>query len=306
MKSLNFLLISLCWMVSIAHAKSVVRFSSQLEISHQAQYSLLDIVEVSKPTPALLKKLWQTSIPSSWTLGPRWSLSSQQVLKLLKTSKLSQKGVEFIVPTEVSPKKSADILSREHLRRVITYINQAQCQSCEFKVEFHNIPKVLLTDWEWDPFAAPFRGSFTTMIRMPDTKWSGWLTGVVRWKSSVPVLRRTASYQQTLQENDLVMTEKDVTFQTDFLSEIKDVAGQDAARTLSAGQVLVSADLKKKAMVRRGQVVKTIVGESDYEIALMAMAEETGSQGDLVKIKNMESKKILTAVVIDQGVVRLQ
>ena len=164
----------------------------------------------------------------------------------------------------------------------------------------------MLSEWEWDPFTVNFRGSFTALIKMPDTRWSGWLTGAVKWKGPVLSTKRTISFQEKIQESDLEEVEKDITYTKDVITDKSEAVGQMAARTLSPATMLTRTELRKEPLIKKGQVVKALIGEVDFEISIMTVAEETGFAGDLIKIKNMDSAKLLSAVIVDRGVVRVQ
>lgn len=286
--------------------KTVIRFPESLEVSHQMQYRLLDLVEIENPTESVVKQLWSLEVPSRWTQGSRFVLSEQQIMQVLRNKSFNKKNVEIIVSENVKPKKSEEILSKEHLSRVISTVNKSICGNCEFKVEFHNIPKVLLTEWEWDPFSTLFRGSFTTLIRMPDTRWSGWLTGSVKWQGPVLEVKKNFTYGQKITPDDLRISNKDITYQKDFLSNPEEVAGRVTTRSLGPGSALRVADFRKEEAVKRGQIVKTILGENDFEISISTMAEDTGTVGDRIRVKNLETQKLLSGEIVDNGVVRVQ
>jgi hypothetical protein len=116
-----------------AAGKTVIRFPTEPEVSHQAQYSLLDLVEVENPKEAILRQLSRAQIPTRWTQGSRWSLSSDQLLSVLRQGRVSGRGVEIFLPRSTQPRKSREILSAPHLKRVITLIAKAECKACEFK-----------------------------------------------------------------------------------------------------------------------------------------------------------------------------
>ncbi|MBL7669325.1 MAG: flagellar basal body P-ring formation protein FlgA [Bdellovibrionaceae bacterium] len=309
----NFFLIAFLVVpkTSLAASKTVIRFPIEPEISHQAQYSLLDLVEVENPKEGILRQLSRAQIPARWTQGSRWSLSADQILSVLRQNRLSQRGVEILLPQMTQPRKSREILSAPHLKRVITLIAKAECKACEFKIDLHNIPKVLLSDWEWDPFSVKFRGSFTTLIKMPDSRWTGWLTGFVRWKSPVLITQKNISYQEKIQSNDVIESLRDITYSKDLITDPNEVIGLVAARAISPSTALSRGDLRKEPLVKRGQVVKTIMGrlqpdDSDFEVSVVAVAEENGVLGDVITVKNADSQKLLSATVIDHGVVRIK
>jgi flagella basal body P-ring formation protein FlgA len=65
-------------------------------------------------------------------------------------------------------------------------------------------------------------------------------------------------------------------------------------------------DLKREPAAQKGQMVQALIGTEEYEISASMLAEENGFVGDTVKVKNTETKKILSAVVVAKGLVKIQ
>jgi flagella basal body P-ring formation protein FlgA len=72
------------------------------------------------------------------------------------------------------------------------------------------------------------------------------------------------------------------------------------------GRAVFPSDLKREPAAERGKAVKVIAGDELYEVSLSGVAEDTGHIGDLIKVRNIESKKVFTAVVVEKGVVKIQ
>ena len=92
----------------------------------------------------------------------------------------------------------------------------------------------------------------------------------------------------------------------DTYQQLANLVGMQANRFLNAGQVVQHSDVKKEQVLKRGQMVKAIVGNNSFEVMISAEAQEGGSVGDVVKIKNLDSQKVFAAKVIERGVVRIE
>lgn len=283
---------------------TTIRFLKEPEISHQVQYTLLDFVDLQGHDESLAKALWDVQVPKDWTQGPKFTLKKTQVLKLVRKYLFKENKAEFLIPEEIRPQKSAEILSQVHLKRVITEVNESRCRSCDFRIQFKNVPQVLLADWRWDPFEGKFRGSFLSAIRVQDQQRSDWLTGFVRWMGPTAKTKISLQSRQKINSAEITWETGDVT-ELDFPRR-EDLENKVALRALRAGEVLKHSDLEEEPQVRRGDFVKAIVSNNDFEITLKALAEEVGRNGDQIRIKNLETKKALTATVIGPGAVRVQ
>ena len=92
----------------------------------------------------------------------------------------------------------------------------------------------------------------------------------------------------------------------DNVQKIEAVIGMQAVRFLNAGQILQYSDLRKETVLKKGQIVRAMFGAVDFEIAISAEAQESGSIGDVVKIKNLDSQKVFAAKVVERGIVRIE
>jgi flagella basal body P-ring formation protein FlgA len=77
-------------------------------------------------------------------------------------------------------------------------------------------------------------------------------------------------------------------------------------RGLPAGRLVTWRDVARRPLVRKGDVVEVSAVEGQLAITLKAMAMENGAQGDAITVRNMDSKKNITAFVIDENHVQVR
>jgi flagella basal body P-ring formation protein FlgA len=78
------------------------------------------------------------------------------------------------------------------------------------------------------------------------------------------------------------------------------------ARNVPAGRLLVWRDLTRRPLVRKGETVEVCAVEGPLTITLKALATQNGGRGDLVLVRNQESKREFTAVVVDENRVQVR
>jgi flagella basal body P-ring formation protein FlgA len=76
-------------------------------------------------------------------------------------------------------------------------------------------------------------------------------------------------------------------------------------RAISGGRLLTWHDLARRPLVRKGQLVEVSAVDGLLSITMKALALENGAQGDLVTVRNPESRKDFSAVVIDENHVQV-
>jgi flagella basal body P-ring formation protein FlgA len=67
----------------------------------------------------------------------------------------------------------------------------------------------------------------------------------------------------------------------------------------------MQAMLKSAQMVRKGSIVKIMAENGSLLVTTIGLSEDNGGQGDIIKVKNLTSNKIVYAKVIDQALVRV-
>jgi flagella basal body P-ring formation protein FlgA len=74
-----------------------------------------------------------------------------------------------------------------------------------------------------------------------------------------------------------------------------------AKRQLRAGQALRPADLAKPDLVQRDQAVTLIYEAAGLYLTIRGKAMEAGTEGDVVNVMNLQSKRTVSGVVIGRG-----
>jgi flagella basal body P-ring formation protein FlgA len=90
-----------------------------------------------------------------------------------------------------------------------------------------------------------------------------------------------------------------------MLQSLKDALAAEAVRDLSAGQALRSSDIRRAILVKQGQLVTMNVGEkSGFLITVRVEALQDGRMGEQVRLKNTESGRQISGVVVGPKLVR--
>jgi flagella basal body P-ring formation protein FlgA len=76
-----------------------------------------------------------------------------------------------------------------------------------------------------------------------------------------------------------------------------EAAGLSARRPLREGQPLRRADLMRTQHVERGAAVTMIYAADGLSLTLRAKALASGAQGDVIAVQNLQSKRVVNAVV---------
>ena len=302
-----FLLIS-----TAAWARPEVSIPAEVEISQRELLRLGDIAEVQNGDEALIAMLNGIVLrPDARELLLSQHFDTKEILQKMRSAleenpDLKKQNPTFKVPSVVKVSFSTTPISRQEVLRKITNSLKTQCADCEYKITIQSTPTPSSKLWELDLTQLSGRGGFMIPVRDGDAKSNKWISGTIRVSKLTPVTTRLIIQGERVQAQDLRMSMTDITFAKDGVLLIGDIAGQQAARSLSVGTPVWASDLKREPATKRGQIVKALLGDETFEITTSLQAEDNGFVGDLIKLKNLETQKVLSGLIIDKGVVRLQ
>ena len=89
------------------------------------------------------------------------------------------------------------------------------------------------------------------------------------------------------------------------LSEAGEVIGKKATMRLNAGTEISRHMLRSVPVVKKGEVVRIVLENGPMVISTVGLCQEDGGQGDMVRVQNLSSKKIIFARVAGQSLVRV-
>lgn len=126
---------------------------------------------------------------------------------------------------------------------------------------------------------------------------------VVRAKVSAQVLVLTTEVPagRVIVDQDMSLARREVTATPDAISEPAAVLGLTSSRTLRAGQVVTRRVLQTPVLVGRGQSVGIVASQNGVEVTVPGEALDSGREGDIVRVRNVASRRVIRARVIEVG-----
>jgi len=99
---------------------------------------------------------------------------------------------------------------------------------------------------------------------------------------------------------DLVYAKRTITGRGEMpLTDLKSVEGKQAARYIPAGSVVFQSMIEEIPIIRVGDKVKIIVDKGSVKVFADGEARQKGAMGELIRVVNIGSKKIIRAEIID-------
>ena len=123
----------------------------------------------------------------------------------------------------------------------------------------------------------------------------------------VIVAAKTIPRDKHLSETDIFVEERDIIpLPGSALVDKSDVYGKRAKRRISQGEILTNEMIEIPPLIYRGDKVVILFESPHLKVTTLGMAKEDGYEGKIIRVENINSKKIITAKVINEKLVRLE
>ncbi len=82
--------------------------------------------------------------------------------------------------------------------------------------------------------------------------------------------------------------------------------GKRTTARINAGTEITAAMLRSVPLVKRGEVVRILLESGPMTISAVGQSQEDGGQGDLIRVQNIASKRVIFARVTGHSQVRVE
>ena len=129
----------------------------------------------------------------------------------------------------------------------------------------------------------------------------------IRRTVPVLVLKRAALRGEMLNANDVTTQTRVVSgIASPFVATIDEIEGRALRRPVPAGTTLTADALNPLLLIHRGQSVTLAVSFGGIEVKAPGQALADAGPGALVRVRNLDSLKIIEGVADSEGVVRVR
>jgi flagella basal body P-ring formation protein FlgA len=126
-------------------------------------------------------------------------------------------------------------------------------------------------------------------------------TGTAVETVDAAVLARGVERNEILKSSDVLIERRPKSEVGNDVASRDGAVGMQARRQLRAGQALRAADLTKPDLVTRDQNVTLIYESSGLYLTIRGKALEGGTEGDVVNVLNLQSKRTVSGIVVGRG-----
>ncbi len=321
-KSAFFCLFVMSCTFGAVHAE-LQQLRPEISVVHRAEVpvgqtiTLTDISYISFIESEKIQKALNINIFSALADGESKKFKGAELIKIIRSKinnieELVDEKWTYFVPEEVEIVAKDSVISAQAAKNQLILSIKKKCIQCTINIKDIKIPQVK-SRGSFEPCEISFDkvkggGAFLIPVQChQDNKIKTyWISGMVNISVRAPVTNKKINPGEKISSKDFRIELVDITFAKDGIPSLEDIEGQIAARYIQVNEPIFRSDYKKELAVSRGQIVRLIIGNKNFEITSQATAEEQGYIGDFIKIKNVDSHKILSGKIVDKGLVMIQ
>jgi flagella basal body P-ring formation protein FlgA len=148
-------------------------------------------------------------------------------------------------------------------------------------------------------------GRMTIGVRCnTEKKWSIFTSAIIKTYQMVVVLSQPIQRGEIFTRQHLAIEKREVSnLREDFVTQIEQIENKQATRQLNTGTILSLRTLVEPKLIKRGDKVVISTTKPDFSIRMSGVAMMDGAKGQLIKVKNQNSGRIINATVIEPGLV---
>lgn len=219
------------------------------------------------------------------------------------------------VPKAQAAQAPRHALTREQVTEVLIKAVAAQF-STEGDLEIEvlsSLPRASVSSEPWTVEVTGFPSALTTVSQVRVRCSSG--TQVF---SDFPINVRVQNWREVWVARDAVEREASFdpalldTRRVDVIKErnVVPVAAVTTPMTfrtqVAAGKLLTWRDIERRALVRKGEVVEVVASDGQLTVKMKALAMQSGSAGEMIVVRNMQSKRDITAQVVAENLAHVR
>ncbi len=133
-------------------------------------------------------------------------------------------------------------------------------------------------------------------------KWTIYTTAIINIYKEVIVLSQPIKRGEFFTKNILHLQQKEISsLRSGFFTDIKGIINKQASRNLTIDAVITQSNVKEPKLIKRGDKVTITTNSPNLNISVAGIALMDGIKNQNIRIRNVNSKKIVQANVLRQG-----
>lgn len=161
-------------------------------------------------------------------------------------------------------------------------------------------------DWQYNLTRSIQAGRNGLEISCDSPRWKQNIAVQLHIYKEVAVLAKPANAGHKINARDITFIRHDIGASSkDFYTKPSQVIGQQLKRSFKVGTLLTTDMLEAPLLIKRNDMVSIVLSRPGIKIESKGIALENGQQGQSIRVRNIRSERVVTAIVKEQGLVEI-
>lgn len=284
----------------------------------QDEVRLGDVASISGVPKAVSAPIETIRVAKSPLPGQTRFLSIDYICIRLKQAGLQTDAMEFSGPGDVKISRKAATLSQDTIVHAVETAIRRQMPWKREAVTIRNIrfnddiklPTGTLTHRIIANRNEDYLGRTTLALHLfvdGELIKKTWVNADICVMMDVVNVVRPLGKQQRITRSDLSLVRADLSdLPSNTIRNIEDVIGNRTTQMIYPNTILKSGMFIPPALVKRGDIVKIIAHAGPMTITATGKVKQKGGRGEMVRVINTDSNRVITARVIGPGAVEVE
>jgi len=299
---LNLFLIFLLF--NLSYGGTAIELKKYVE-TNRSDLTLSQIADIKTENKRFLEFLSGIKVVQNLKSGEKKVLTKKEIRQILKENYVNPDSV-VITGSMTTIKRKEILISRQTIQKKVT----------EYLTKEYNDIKIESIDLNFKPFRpsseysiklqerskTPSRIYMTALIIQKEEKIKK-INLSVRYKQMIfaPVVKKDMIRGQIINEDDIEI--KKIPLQRGIVTDRNILIGAVVRTTIKKGNPVKISMINPDYPVKRRSYVKVIYDRNGIKIEITGVALENGIKGQVIKVKNLSTGKILPCRVIGKDTV---
>ncbi len=117
--------------------------------------------------------------------------------------------------------------------------------------------------------------------------------------------KRIGRHRNLSRENIFIDKRETTNMRGIAFSSMKDIIGKMTTRAVQPNTILTEGIVEIPPTVTQGSLIKLFITAKGFKIVTKGLAQQTGYTGEVIKVQNLDSKKILYGKIIDSDKIQI-
>ena len=313
------MLLLVLWASGAAGSTSspVVMTAKEMTEIDSPRILLGQIVKIDADTSEMADRLARIEIGRAPQAGQTRGISRDYILLRLRQSGIDPGPLDLRLPAKIRVRRSAVIITREEMEMMVRDHLMATASSDETEVSITAVrikDDVLLPkgkiqhEVQRQHQSAPSRMQPVSIVFKVDGRFVRKVSALVSLEimQNVVVTRKPIPRFKVIAAQDVMMRQVNVASMADtVIRSIESVVGKRARRAIGMHAAMHSNMVEWPPVVKKGDRVTIIAESGNLRITALGEVRGAGKVGEQVRVVNLDSKKNITAQVVDHRTVRV-